>query len=197
MFSRAFLATVSAAATLAALPARAVHAQVRTPVPPPARTLTPTSGAMPGVDGVGPYGVTFKSVTGATTDYGRATSVTFNLPAPAGGGGLGGVSRTDETPGTVVIQFAPNDQQAQQASTNACLLNGCQGEMDITYVQGNETTTYKLKQLHETQVQLGSGVTATFSFEQYMEETQRTAAQTGGLQPAATGNYNLGTVKAP
>jgi hypothetical protein len=181
MSSRAFVTTVSTAIAVIALPVSAARAQIRaaTPAVPGSPIRTPL---LMNTGGVGPFAVAL-TVGSTTTPYGNATNVTFQNPTPAPGSRIGA-----GTPGSAVVQFAPNNQMAQ-ALERSCLAQGCLANVVITYQSPPTTTVYTLQRVKLTQFQLGGTVTATFTYPEFRTQTSSQNQNQSGTPVKAT--YNI------
>jgi hypothetical protein len=103
---------------------------------------------------------------------GNATTVTFQFPQAANtlyGKAVQTPGNTG-TPGSAVVQFAPNNQLAQ-ALGRSCLAQGCVADLVVTYRTPQSTTVYTLQRVKLTQYQLGALVAATFTYPQYRAQT--------------------------
>jgi len=116
----------------------------------------PTTGSAAS-PGTGPFAVALQSLAG-TASFGNASNVTFQNPQALG------------ATGTATVQFAADDQQAQLLMQDACLMQGCSSSLIITYTSTQGNRVYTLKPVRMTQVQLGVGVLATFSYTQSMTQ---------------------------
>jgi hypothetical protein len=179
MLSRSKLATISMGIALVAFPLSSAHAQIR-PSPAPPMPPRPILNA----GGTGPFAVVLKIGT-ATTSFGNATTVTFTNPV----GTPTQIKAGQGTLGTAVVQFAANNQPAQALGQTACFVQGCAAELIVTYTAAQGTTVYTLKGIRLTQYQLGTAVTATFSYLEYMY-------QTSARDKPARATYNTGTAVA-
>jgi len=198
MSSRTLVVTLSTAIALVALQAPAVRAQVLRAAPAPGAPIHPLATANPG--GTGLFTVMLKVETAASgpgsqkeaiddrkpyTSFGTATNVTFQNPV----GTAAQIALGQGKPGVAVVQFAPNNQLAQTVGRTPCFVQGCTAELIIRYATAQGTTTYTLKKIRLTQYQLGTPVTATFSYEEYM-------SQTGAAAQPARATYNVGASPA-
>jgi len=155
------LATISVGIALGAFPLSSARAQIR---PAPAQPLP----ARPilNAGGTGPFAVVLK-IGAATTSFGNATTVTFTNPVGTRAQFLAGQG----TPGTAVVQFAANNQLASALGQTACFVQGCVADLIVTYTAAQSTTVYTLKRIRLAQYQLGTPVTATFSYPEFMYQT--------------------------
>jgi hypothetical protein len=145
----------------------------RPPQPHPLVGLQRSSGSA----GTGPFQVslTLPAQGGGgeqVIPLGRAVTVTFeNLTPPMGPGGVTG--RRD--PGTVVVQFAPDDQQASSIARVGCVFQGgcVHRELAIESVNPGApgSTSYVLSNVSVTQLQIGSQIIATFSYQSLIART--------------------------
>jgi hypothetical protein len=180
MRSRVLLVSVMVGVMLPLAALGRLPAQILTARPVPLRSPSVASAMAPGT---GPFAV-FLNDRGQWVQLGNAAAVSFQDPS-AGSQGSSGTAQG----GTVVVQFASNDQLAQTLPREPCAMAGnCAFVLQINQLgaSGQIATVYTMQGVYMTQIQMGSAITATFRYQAI------TAGPPGQSTPPAPQGFGAG-----